>query len=144
MHVTYRHSHTGYATGCPQDLFLRETCYSVLPTRWKPAPRHKDRIISRHLGFFYFLDLPQLRTTCGESTVTAKRTSLGSLGSPYVGTEHAWCAPQWDGNRGGGRAQGWPFNLPSHHMDCDLLLKSPGVILSGDKKQAAQEQQPRY
>lgn len=36
---------------------------------------------------------------------------------------------------------GWPFNLPSHHMYCDLLLKSPAVILSGDKKQAAHEQQ---
>lgn len=86
MHATYRHSHTGYATGCPQDLFLRETCYSVLPTRWKPAPRHKDQIISGHFGLFYFLDLPGLRAMCGGNKVTVKRTSLGPPGSPHMGT----------------------------------------------------------
>lgn len=63
--VTYRHGNTGRATRCPQDLFLRETRYSVLSTRWKPVPRHKNQIISRKLGLFYFLALPKLYTTYG-------------------------------------------------------------------------------
>lgn len=43
MRVTYRHSYTGCATRCSQDFFLCETRYSVLPTRWKPAPGHKNQ-----------------------------------------------------------------------------------------------------
>ena len=64
-HVTYRHGNTGCAARCPQDLFLRETRYSVLSTRWKPVPRHKNQIISRNLGLFYFLALQKLYTTYG-------------------------------------------------------------------------------
>lgn len=80
VHVTYRHSHTGCATRCPQDFFLRETCYSVLPTRWKPAPRHKNQITSRKAGFFYSLDLPNY-TLHVVSNKLMTRTSLESLGS---------------------------------------------------------------
>ena len=47
---------------------------------------------------------------------------------------------------GDGHSQDWPFNLPSHHTYCDLLLKSPAVILSvrRQKKQVARGQQPAY
>lgn len=54
VRVTYRHSYTGCATRCSQDLFLCETRYSVLPTRWKPVPGHKNQIMSRKPGFSYF------------------------------------------------------------------------------------------
>ena len=33
--------------------------------------------------------------------------------------------------------QRWLFSLPLRHMYCDLLLKGPAVILSGDEKQTA-------
>lgn len=51
-------------------------------------------------------------------------------GVPGIGMERAGVA-----------FAGWPFNLPSHHMYCDLLLGSPAVILPGDKEQVAHEQQ---
>lgn len=55
-----------------------------------------------------------------------------------MSTTHAWCAGS--GMETAGVAfTGWPFNLPAHHTYCDLLLGSPAVTLSGDKKQAAHE-----
>lgn len=72
--------------------------------------------------------------------LAARRAGLESLGSLDVSTKRAWCARHWDGKSRVAFA-GWPFNLPSHHMYCDLLLGSPAVILPGDKEQAAREQQ---
>lgn len=106
VHVTYRHSHTGCATRCPQDLFLRETCYSVLPTRWKPAPRHKNQIISRKLGLFYFLDLPKLHTSSrlGEP--------VWNHLAPFTGPPNTHGVPSRGMETGGdGHSQSWPLNL---------------------------------
>lgn len=75
---------------------------------------------------------------------TARRTSLESLGSLYMATEHTWCARQGDGNGVMGIRWTGLLTSLSHHTYCDLLLKSPAVILSGDKKQAAGEHQARY
>lgn len=99
-HVTYRHGNTGCAARCPQDLFLRETRYSVLSTRWKPVPRHKNQIISRKLGLFYFLALPKLYIYMVANEFTARRASLELLGSLDTSTKHSWCAQQEDGNTG--------------------------------------------